>query len=209
MDLLLLLKVYLHQMIKQEQSNCNYLDLDGSTKSQPIIVYSISNLFNLIQFITLYPHHPQLISQPQGYFIASWIESSLASQNLSDDVYMKRFKSEGTQLSLNTIICPNNCLTCSTSNVCQSCKQNCIILSNQCYPKINNCETHVIENQILSCNLCINGFDLIKNSCYQMYFPTNYQQYNLQLINHILIYLKYKLFQMVIYYIFGQERITQ
>ncbi|CAK72867.1 unnamed protein product (macronuclear) [Paramecium tetraurelia] len=141
-------------------------NLDGSTKSQPVIIYSVSNL---------YPHHPQLASQPQGNFIASWTVSSLISQILSDDVYMKRYKNDGTQLALNTIICQNNCQTCSSSNICQSCKQNYILLSNSCYLKINNCEAHSIENLTITCSQCSNGFELIKNNCYQINTVSNEQ----------------------------------
>ncbi|CAK57264.1 unnamed protein product (macronuclear) [Paramecium tetraurelia] len=148
-------------------------NLDGFQITQIIDVYNEWNL---------YPHHPQLTQLPQGEFLVSWTLSLLQEASFQDDLYMKRYNSEGLQLPMDTVVCPQNCLQCNESDVCQVCQKDYVLNNKACVSSIPHCTAYLANSVELVCQTCEAEYQLTQNICFQV---SKLKQLNVEFVKDI------------------------
>ncbi|CAD8100910.1 unnamed protein product [Paramecium primaurelia] len=144
--------------------------------------YQMTNIIDVYNEMNLYPHHPQLTQLPQGEFLATWTLSQLQETSFQDDLYMKRYNSNGIQLPMDTVVCPQNCQQCNENDICLVCMNNYVLNNNICVQSIPHCTSYSSNSVELVCETCETEYKLSQNICYK---ETKTQQLNVEFINEI------------------------
>ncbi|CAD8185482.1 unnamed protein product [Paramecium octaurelia] len=144
--------------------------------------YQITQIIDVYNEWNLYPHHPQLTQLPQGEFLVSWTLSLLQEASFQDDLYMKRYNSEGIQLPMDTVVCPQNCLQCNESDVCLVCLKDYVLNNKVCVESIPHCTAYLANSVELVCQTCEAEYQLTQNICFQV---SKLKQLNVEFINEI------------------------